>query len=268
MPTGPRRHSHLAADLRVGLEQHHGMPTLGADPRRLQPRGSAADHHDPLTARALDDNLRDGGFPSGGRIVQAERLHPGRAVLGAHPRPDLLLLAGQQLARDVWVGDLGAGHSDQVGVAGRQGVPGRRQVGDPPGVEHRYVDLLAKRAGDIHVLAERPAEWRDDAGQFPVGVRAAVDHREEVDQPGPAERRSDVDACLVRQAAFHTLVTRDPHADDEARPDLLPDTFQHVDGEPHAVAQRAAIAVLGPSGVGRNYLYPGLRPRSFSLPRR
>lgn len=220
------------------------MSTLSTDTRGLQTRWPTTHDHHPPASGAFLDQLRNGGFPPCRRIVQAERLYPGRAVSGSDARPDLILLPGQQFAHDVRIGDVGARHPDQVGVTGRQGMPGRRQVGDPPGVEDRHADLLAERASDIEMLAERPPERRNDARQFPVCVGSPVDHREEVDQSRTAQRGGDFDAFLVRQGAFHALVTRDAHANDEGRTDLFPYVFQHVDGESHAVAQTSSVTVL------------------------
>ena len=97
------------------LEQHNVVPALRAYPRGLEAGRPAAHHHD-LAAGSIGalDRMRQRRFPPGRGIVQAVRTVLRLAVGRADTRPDPLLLTGFDLAHDMRVGDVSAGHRHHV----------------------------------------------------------------------------------------------------------------------------------------------------------
>ena len=118
-----RREPDLATGPRHRLEQHDVVPALGADPGRLQTAGTAADDHDTSATGGARDVVRHGLLAPGGRVVDAQRLarliDAIEAVGRADARPDRVLDAELDLADEVRLGHLGAGHADHVDAGPR-----------------------------------------------------------------------------------------------------------------------------------------------------
>ena len=187
-------------------------------------------------------------------VVKAQRLtggvDPVEAVGGADARPDLGLAALDDLAHDVRVGEVGAGHADQVDLALADRVPRRCHLVDLRGVQHGEVGVLARtmpaksRCGtDAHAVD------RDHLGQRRLVLDVAADDVDEVDQAAPASKRCSVcepDAGV--DPAVDGLVDHHPDADDEVGTDPLADRRQHVasrNGSRPSVAAPLVIAVVG-----------------------
>ena len=246
----------LAARLARRLEQHHLVAARGRDPRGLE-AGGARSHHDDLPLRpvAPADRVGHGGLAAGRRVVDAERLvalvDAVEAVGGADAGADLVLAAGRDLARDVRVGDVGAGHADEVELARGDRVARGRDVVDARGVEDRQAERGLDLAREVEVRRGGRAVDRDHVGERRVGLDVAADHVEEVDLAARHEAAADLEAFGAREALVPGLVGDHADADDEVRADRGADRGQHLEGEAQAVVQAAALGVGPPVGRGR-----------------
>ena len=196
-----RREPQLAAGLGRRLEHHHLM--AARRPRPVPPRGRPGPAPTTTTLRfvPLEAATTCGivaSRPVGG-VVHAERLAAEidavDAVAHADAGPDLALAALRDLARDMRVGDVRAGHADHVELAGRDRVARGGDVLDARGVEHRELGRLADLAGEIEMRRRARAHAGDHVRERLVGVDVAADHVEEVDEaardqpPGDRRRR-------------------------------------------------------------------------------
>jgi hypothetical protein len=132
--------------------------------------------------------VRQVEFPADGRVVDAlgvagvvDRVE---AVTRPDAGPDAVLLAGLHLGDQVRIGDLRAGHADQVEQSFAQGVPRGGDVGDAGRVHHRDGEAALDLAGEVQVRAERGADGRDGLRQGRVALDGAVDGADEVDAVG------------------------------------------------------------------------------------
>ena len=231
MPVSASRHVALAAMLiwppvhGVLLEQHDGMAALGADARRFQPAGAAADDHDALLLGGLGDDVRHGPLAAGGGVLDAERVAAGidavDAVAGADALADVVDPAFHQLADKVRVGDVGAGHGDHVDMALRDRAAGGVEVGDALGVEDRDVHLALDGAGEEQEGRHRERHVRQHDGVGQMVARLPAQHVDEVDQAALRIGAGDGDAVLVGQAVVDQLVAGHAHADDVVVADRL-----------------------------------------------
>ncbi len=74
-PRGLRRKHHLPAEFTRRLEQNHAMAARGGHTGGFEASRPAAGHHDALgLARRPRDPVRKLQFPSGGHIVDAQRV--------------------------------------------------------------------------------------------------------------------------------------------------------------------------------------------------
>src|SRR5258708_25450808 len=111
-------------------------------PRRLEPGRRRADDDNlvPL-ARRRRDMVRHRRLAPGRRVVDAERLAAEidaiDAIARADAGADVLLASLCELARDMWIGDMGARHPDYVELAAGNGVTRRPDVLATARVEHR-----------------------------------------------------------------------------------------------------------------------------------
>ena len=146
MPMRSRRRGQARgeADLPAGLvqrlEHRHRMAALAGDTSGLQPRRTRADHHHaPARPRGRCDDVGHLRLAPGGGVVDAERVltlvDAVEAIGGADARADAVLAARDDLAQDMRVRDVGAGHADHVEAAFGDGVPGGRHIRDAGGVE-------------------------------------------------------------------------------------------------------------------------------------
>ena len=173
------------------------------------------------------------------------------AMCGADTRTDTLFLAGFDLANDMRVGDMGAGHRHHIEQFLSDGVAGRRDVGNAGGVENRQ----AHRAPEF---ADTGEPGRDRGGHArhildckrALGVHPAVDGIKEVEHSGALEQTGHLDAFLQREPILAALVDHIAHADDEFVAGLTADLLQYHQGEAAAVLARAAKIVGTPVGHG------------------
>ena len=248
----PRRRARREADLptriRGRLEQHDPMAALGRDTGRLQAGRPRPDDHDrPTRAGARDGQLRDRLLPPGRRVVDAQAIEPDvdpvEAVRDPDARPDAVDLARLELANDVRIGHVRPHHPDHVDEALGDGVASGRDVGDPGGVEDGQREPLAEPPGELQPRPERRPEPRDDVRQRLVGRDRALDDVDEVDHPGPAQGRRDLETVRLGQATRHVLGAAHPDPDDVVVADLLANGLEDLHGEAHPVLERAAVAV-------------------------
>ncbi len=177
----------LTAGPRHRLEQHDVVAALAGDPGRLEPgRAGADDDHAP-SRRRLRDLVRHRLLAARRRVVDAQRLaelvDPVEAVRRPDARPDLGLAAGDDLAHDVRVGEVGPGHADEVDLALPDGVACRRHVVDLRRVQDGERRRRPHVAGEVEVRRRRHAVDRDHVDQARVGRDVAADDVDEVDQP-------------------------------------------------------------------------------------
>ena len=167
------------------------------------------------------DLVGHGGLAAGRRVVDAERLvalvDPVEAVGRADAGPDLVLAAGGDLARDVRVGDVGAGHADHVELARGDRVARGRDVVDAGGMEYRDAERRLDLAGEVEMRRGRHAVDRDHLGQRRIGLDVAADHVEEVDLAACHQAAADLEPFGARQALLPGLVGDHAEADDELR---------------------------------------------------
>src|SRR5204863_9772998 len=102
---------------------------------------------------------------------------------------------------------------------------------------------------------EPRAEWgpqpRDHVRDRLVGRDRALDDVDEVEHPGPRQRRRDLEPVALGQSALDVLATGHPDADDEVVADLGPDRLEHFDRETYPVGEGAAIAIAPTVDQGR-----------------
>ena len=191
--------------------------------------------------------MRHGRLAAGRGVLDAERVAAGidavDAVAGADALADVVDPAFHQLADEVRVGDVGAGHGDHVDMAFGHRAAGGVEVGDALGVEDRDVDLALDGAGEEQEgrHRERHVGQHDGVGQ--MVARLPAQDVGEVDQPALRIGAGDGDAVLVRQAVVDQLVAGHAHADDVVVADRFAAGFKHFDAEAHAVFQAAAVFV-------------------------
>ncbi len=141
------------------------MAALGGDTGRLQARGPGAGHHDlAQRSRRAADEMRHGRLAPRGGILDAERIgadiDPVEAIAGAHALADVVETALHQLAHDMGVGDMAAGHADHVAMAFLDGARGGGEILDVVGVEDRQIGDLLRGAGEIEELRRRKTHVR------------------------------------------------------------------------------------------------------------
>ena len=99
------------------------------------------------------------------------------------------------------------------------GVPGRRNIGDARGVEHRKLRRRTHFAGKIEMRCGTHAGDGDDAGQRCVRIDMATNDVQEIELPRVCQAPRDFDAFLLGKPLFEILVGDHADADDEIRAD-------------------------------------------------
>ena len=218
----PAGEQHLPARSLRRLEEHNVMPARRGDACRFQPAGSAADHdHLAPRAAAARDDVRHRRLAPGGGIVHAHRViafvDTVEAIGGADAGTDLVLPSCHELAPDMRVGDVRAGHADHVELARGDRVARRRHVLDARGVKHRESRRVAHFAGEIEMRRGAHAMDRDHPPQGGIGIHVAANDVEEIHLPRSDEAMRDLDALRARQADVPVLIGHHADADDETR---------------------------------------------------
>ena len=153
---GRRGHGQRAADVRLALpDDDLAVPGSGEREGALEPRGPGADDAHPARprggARAHDQGLGRARRLAGRRQVgihgaQQGRLEGAAVLVARDARSDLLRATGQDLERQVGVGDQRPGHAHEVGSGGERPL-------------HR--DRVAERLGDEQGPIGERAQSRD-----------------------------------------------------------------------------------------------------------
>jgi hypothetical protein len=151
----------------------------------------------------------------------------------------------------MWGSAMRARHSDHIELAGRDGVPGCRDVLDARGVEHRELGRRAHLASKVEMRRRFRAHSRDHVRERLVGLDVAADDVDEIDEPARRQAAGDLDAFFLREALIPVLVAHHAHADDEIGTDARVDRLQHLDRETHPVLEAAAIGIVALVGGGR-----------------
>ena len=245
----------LAAGPRHRLQHDDVVAALARDACRLQPARPGADDHDPAPVGGARDVVGHRLLAARRRVVDAQRLaglvDAVEAVGRPDARADLGLAPGDDLAHDVRVGEMGAGHPDEIDLALADGVAGGRHVVDLGRVQHSQRCRLAHTAGEVEVRRRRHAVDRDHLGQLGLVGDVAADDVDEVDEPRRFQPPQHLQAGRRVDAAGHRLVDGHADADDEASADALTDGGEHAQPEAHAVVERPAVLVGAPVGERR-----------------
>ena len=252
----PRGEPHLSTGLGGGLEQHHPVAARRRHPCRLQPgRAGADDHHRPRRTVGGRDRVGHRRLASGRRIMDAQRfaalVDAVDAVAGADAGPDLVLAALGDLAGDMGIGEMGAGHPDHVDQARGHRMARRRHVVDAGGVEHRRRQRRPDLAGEVEVGRRRRSHVGDHVAERLVGVDVAADDVEEVELAGRRQPPGDRQPLLPAQTLVPGLVRHHADADDVVGSDRGTNGVDHLEGRPHPIVQRAAVGVGPPVGRRR-----------------
>ncbi|NBU27131.1 MAG: hypothetical protein EBS42_02640, partial [Caulobacteraceae bacterium] len=231
----------LAADVGTGLIEGDVVAPLRRHGGIGQARRAGPDHGD-LAGRSggliVQLGLAAGpgidqatGQPAGEGMVQA-------GLVAGDAGIDLVLAALEGLQHQVRVGQHGAGHGDQVGVAlGQDGFGHVRHV-DAVAGDHRNGQFLAQPPGD---LGEGGAGHHGGDGRD-LGLVPAEMGRDDCG-PGGDHGLAQGDDFLPGQAPLQHVHGRDAEDDDEVRSHGLAHPAHHLDGEPHAVLETAAPLV-------------------------
>ncbi len=172
-------------------------------------------------------------------------------IIGANARADFRFPPRHDLANDVWVGHVGAGHSDHVDLPRLHRMPCRCDIGDAGGMERRQPRRRADFASEVEMRSGGHALDRDKVRQTRIGVDMAADDVEKIDEPALRQPPRNLEPILPVEPAFLHLVHRIANADDEIRPDATADLVEHLEDEAHAVAERAAIGFVQRIGQWR-----------------
>ncbi|EKD61783.1 MAG: hypothetical protein ACD_54C00103G0001, partial [uncultured bacterium] len=196
--------------------------------------------------------MRHGFFAPGRRVVDAKRqaalVDTVKAIGGPDAGADIFLAAFDDLLHHMRIGHMGAGHANHIQLAGLDGIARGRHIGDAGGVEGGHADLGPDTAGEIEVRCGFHAVDRDHIGHRRIGMDAALDDIEEIDEAGIAEHLAKGHAFIGRYAALFDLIRSVADAKQEVFTDALAAGGQHLHREAGAVFQGTAIG--GGEAVG------------------
>ena len=196
----------LSASLRCRLEKDDLVAAFGRHSRRFKPGGTRSDNSNPAPRPGGSrDDMRDRGFASGGRIVDAERLMPFidaiEAVGGADTGPNLAFAALGDLPHDMRIGDMGARHPHHVELALGNGMTRRCHIVDARSMEDRKARGGPYLARKVEMGRGLHARHRYDIGEGCVVFDVALDDVEEVDETRVLQLVTDGDAIGPAEAA-------------------------------------------------------------------
>ena len=191
----------------------------------------------------------------GGGVVDAEGkaalIDPVEAIVGAGAGADALFLPGDDLAHQMRIGHVGAGHADEVHLAAGHRMAGGGNIGNARGMEGRQLCLRPDAAGKIQMRGTGHALNGDHVRQARIRIDMAAHHIEEVDKAAVLQAAGDFQPVLRRQPALQPLIARVADADDEIRPRAPADLAQHIEGKAQPVIERPAIGAVQRVGQRR-----------------
>ena len=186
--------------------------------------------------------------------MDAVGLAPGvdavQAEVATHAGADGVLAADHDLAHDVRVGHVGAGHTHHVELARGNGKAGGGHILYFGGVEDRNIHLRPDAAGKVQVRRAGHALHRDHVGQAGVGVDVAADDVQKIHHARLGQVARNAQAFLGINASGHGLVGHASHPQDEVGPHPGPDGLDHVQREAHPVFHGSAIRTFERVGGG------------------
>jgi hypothetical protein len=234
-------HAELAADLARGLEERDGVAALGGGQRRGEAGGAGAGNGDAPGGGGGGEG--DLGLVGGARVDEAGRdlelegVVEAGLVAGDAGR-DQVGAAGAGLFDEGGVGEEGAGHRDEVGVAG----------GDEALGHLRRVDAVGGDEGDgdlAHQLAGDPGEGgaRDRGGDGRHAGLVPADAGGEHVRAGLGHGAGEADALVPGLAAVDEVEERDAVDEERVGADGRAGAADDLEGEAGAVLPGAAPGV-------------------------
>ena len=148
------------------------------------------------------------------------------------------------------VGDVGAGHANQVDLALANGVSGGGHIVDLRRVQHGQTGAGLHQTGEVEMRRRRHAVQRDHLAERSVGDDAAADDIDEIDETLIGEALQRRHGVVEVQAVGSKLVENHSHADDVGVTHPLSDGPQHLHREAQAILERAAVLVGAQVGSG------------------
>ena len=249
------RQADLPAGFGCRFQHRHRMATLRTHPRGFQPCGASADDQHFALGRRWRNRMGQGEFAPGGRVVYAISLATGvnavQAEVAAHAGAYGVFAAFQNLAHDVRVGHVGAGHAHHVELAAGNRVARGVHVLDLGRVEDGHIHMLAQAGGKVQVRRAAHALHWNHIGQACVGINMAADDVQKIHHPGVRQVARNANALQRGDAAGPHLVGHAAHAQNEFRSHAFADRAHHFHRKAHPVFQRAAKGCVQRVGRGR-----------------
>ncbi|MNU79350.1 hypothetical protein D3C71_689640 [compost metagenome] len=253
-----RRQPDLAAGIVGGLENDDFMAALGADACGLEPGRPCADNHHLPAFRRFGYLVRHGFLTARCRIMDAEGetalIDAVETVIGANTGANIILPFFHDLAHDMRIGHVRAGHAHHVHLTSSDGVARGGDIGDLGGVECREAGRGADFTGEIEMRRVGHALNGDDVGQARVGVDMAPDDIEIIDKAAVLQPSGDFDALSLSGAALETFVGGITDTEDEIIAHAFAHRPENVETKAHAVFKRAAIGAVQFVGQRRDEL--------------
>ena len=231
------------------------MAALGAHARRFQPSGACANDQDFAFDQCRRDGVGQGELASGGWVVDAIGLAAGVDAVQTKVTADAgayrVFTAFDDLAHDVRVGHVGAGHAHHVELAAGNRVAGGVHVLNLGGVEDGHIHVFAQAGGKVQVRRAAHALHRNHIGQARVGVDMAADDVQKIHQPRVRQVARNAYALQRGDATRAHLVGHAAHAQNKVCSHALADRAHHFHGKAHPVFQCAAKGRVQRVGGGR-----------------
>ncbi|MCY1224996.1 hypothetical protein D9M72_371790 [compost metagenome] len=191
-------------------------------------------------------------------------IDPVKTVVGADTGADVVLALFHDLAHDMRIGHVSAGHADHVNLAGSDRVTSRRHVLDLCGMEGREFGCCAYIARKIQMRRARHALDRDDVGQARIRIDMTTDDIQKIDETAFLQTTGDLQAFSLSGPAGKTLVRRVAYAEDKVVADPFAHRLEDVETETQTVIERAAIGTIEFVGKRRGELVDEM-PVGFQL---
>ena len=199
--------------------------------------------------------MGQGEFASGGRVVDAIGLAAGvnavQAKVAAYAGAYGVFATFDDLAHDVRVGHVGAGHAHHVELAAGNRVARGVHVLDLGRMEDGHIHVFAQAGGKVEVRRAAHALHRNHIGQARVGVNMAADDVQKIHHPRVRQVARNAYAFCGCDAAGAHLVGHAAHAQNKVRPHAFADGAHHLHGKAHPVFQYAAKGCVQRVGGGR-----------------